>query len=133
VEDNAGGTVAFKLRSGLWFGRGTMRRQILTFALLLMLCACSTPRRGENITGPMTDISPEATEGRILYMAYCNKCHPQGEGGVGPALNNKPLPGPLIKSQVRLGGGAMPSFSKDFLADEKLDRIIAYLQILRKQ
>jgi hypothetical protein len=32
-------------------------------------------------------------------------------GGVGPALISKPVPGLLMKLQVRLGMGAMPAFS----------------------
>jgi mono/diheme cytochrome c family protein len=64
-------------------------------------------------------------------MRNCDQCHPRGEAGLAPALNNKPLPAFLIKFQVRQGLGAMPSFSKDDLSDQQLDDIIRYLQALR--
>jgi mono/diheme cytochrome c family protein len=44
-----------------------------------------------------------------LLMRHCHQCHPRGgDGGLRPALNNKPVPGFLVKCQVRLGLGAMP-------------------------
>lgn len=109
-----------------------MRLFTLAAILTLCLCACGTARRGETTAGLLAISSEKAARGEKYFMTYCNKCHPLGESGVGMAINNKPLPGPLIKTQVRMGAGAMPSFSKEFLSDEKLDDIIAYLQILRQ-
>ncbi|GAB7025530.1 c-type cytochrome [Geotalea toluenoxydans] len=109
-----------------------MRLIPLLVISLLFLSACGTPRRGENVAGPLTLASEKEVRGERYFMTYCNKCHPLGESGVGHALNNKPLPGPLIRTQVRLGAGAMPAFSKEFLPDEKLDDLIVYLQTLRK-
>lgn len=65
-------------------------------------------------------------------MRNCDQCHPRGEAGLAPALNNKPLPAFLIKFQVRHGLGAMPSFSKDDISDQDLEDIILYLQALRQ-
>jgi len=65
-------------------------------------------------------------------MKHCNQCHPGGEGGVGPALNNKPLPGFLIKFQVRRGMGAMPAFSSQVISDAQLDSLASYLKELRQ-
>ncbi len=72
------------------------------------------------------------TEGRKLFMKNCDQCHPRGEAGLAPALNNKPLPAFLMKFQVRHGLGAMPSFSKDDISDQELEHIILYLQALRQ-
>ncbi|WP_243374184.1 cytochrome c [Geotalea sp. SG265] len=109
-----------------------MRYMTLAVMAVLLLCACGTPRRGENIAGPLTLSTEKEVRGEKYFMTYCNKCHPLGESGVGFALNNKPLTGPLIRTQVRFGAGAMPAFSKEFLPDEKLDDILAYLQVLRE-
>lgn len=108
-------------------------RSIIAVALVgLLLAACGTARRGEPVAGLLVIPTEKIARGERYYMTYCNKCHPTGESGLGLAINNKPLPATLIKTQVRLGAGAMPSFSKDFLSDEKLDDIIAYLELLRK-
>lgn len=109
-----------------------MRLVILTLLPVIFLAGCGTPRRGENIAAPLAFSTEKEARGEKYFMTYCNKCHPQGESGVGFAINNKPLPGPIMKTQVRLGAGAMPAFSKEFLSDDKLDDIIAYLQTIRK-
>ena len=43
----------------------------------------------------------------------------EGEAGLGPEINDKPLPGFLIKFQVRHGMGTMPSFKKDRISRRK--------------
>lgn len=65
-------------------------------------------------------------------MKKCKQRHPLGDAGLGPAINNKPLPGFMIKSQVRLGAGAMPSFSKEEINGEELDDLVEYLKALRR-
>jgi mono/diheme cytochrome c family protein len=65
-------------------------------------------------------------------MTSCHQCHPGGMAGLGPAINNKPLPGFLIKMQSRAGLGAMPGFSSSELSEEELDAVVAYLKALRK-
>jgi mono/diheme cytochrome c family protein len=103
---------------------------VIAVMAVLWLCACGTPRRGEPIVGPLTLATEKEVRGEKQFMIYCNKCHPQGESGVGFALNNKPLTGPIIRTQVRFGGEAMPAFSKEFLPDGKLDDIVAYMLAL---
>lgn len=51
--------------------------------------------------------------------------------GLGPAINDKPLPGWLIKTQVRQGLGAMPSFDESELSETDLDALVAYLAALK--
>lgn len=105
-------------------------------ACLLLAClvaaGCSA-RRGEPVAGPLLLLTAEEIRGEKVFMQYCHKCHPGGERGLGPALNNKPLPGPMIKLQVRAGMGAMPAFSKELLPDPQLDDLVAYIKRLRKQ
>lgn len=54
-----------------------------------------------------------------------------GGAGLGPAINNKPLPGWLIRFQVRHGFGAMPAFSEKEISDGELNDVVAYLKALR--
>jgi mono/diheme cytochrome c family protein len=71
------------------------------------------------------------SEGRRVFMNRCHQCHPGGEGGLGPAINNKPLPGFLIHFQIRHGLGAMPSFPPDKISEEEIHSVIAYLNSVR--
>jgi mono/diheme cytochrome c family protein len=110
-----------------------MNRDLLGI-LLALVCAvaiaCSSARRGEPIAGPMTALDPSAQRGERVFMERCNKCHPGGEAGLGPALNDKPFPSFLVRFQVRHGLGAMPSFSEERISDEQLDDVLEYLGAL---
>lgn len=69
--------------------------------------------------------------GRDKYMQYCQKCHPMGEAGLGPALNNNPAPGFVKRFQVRHGLGAMPAFKADVISREDLNHIMKYLKTMK--
>lgn len=103
----------------------------LAASSILLVAACAS-HRGEPITKPVKTNTPQLSRGERAYMAHCDKCHPGGDKGLGVALKNKPLPGAMIKAQVRAGLGAMPSFSKEILPDDQLDDLIAYIKELRK-
>ncbi len=94
------------------------------------MLSCSA-RRSEPIVGPLS-LSPEIVEGRKIFMDHCHQCHPSGEAGLGPALNNKPLPAFAIRTQVRYGFGAMPAFGEDEISETELDALLAYLKALRR-
>jgi mono/diheme cytochrome c family protein len=98
----------------------------------LVLAAGCSARRSEPIAGPLGYTSPELRAGEIAFDRHCSHCHPGGEKGLAPALNNKPLPGFLIKFQVRHGLGAMPAFSEREIAPEELNALVAYLKELRQ-
>ncbi|MBV1796856.1 cytochrome c [Siccirubricoccus sp. G192] len=66
-------------------------------------------------------------------MRACHQCHPRGEAGLGPALNNKYVPAFLIRTQVRLGLGAMPAFPESALSAEELDAVVRYIQFMQYQ
>lgn len=100
-------------------------------AACLLLAACGSARRGEPIVGPIT-LSPAGQRGEQAYMRVCHQCHPGGEAGLGPSLNDKPLPGFLIRFQVRHGLGAMPSFDAGRVSGRDLDDIVTYLGELRR-
>jgi mono/diheme cytochrome c family protein len=104
---------------------------VFAVAVTLSLGACASPRRGAPIAGPIS-LSASAQEGRVLYMHNCHQCHPFGEGGLGPAINNKPLPSAVMKLQIRTGVlGSMPAFGKSELSEDELDRVVEYLKALR--
>lgn len=106
---------------------GRMATHVIAVSLVL---GCGPARRSEPLMGPLA-LSSNAEEGRTAYMKYCNQCHPGGEAGLGPSLNDKALPTFLKKFQVRQGIGSMPSFSEEEIPDEELDDIMAYLDALR--
>lgn len=109
------------------------RLVVLLGAIVLgaaLIAGCSA-RRGEPIVGGRRGLTPDLERGRILFMQHCHKCHPGGEAGLGPAINDKPLPEFLIATQVRVGLGAMPSFHRHELTDDELASLIRYLKALR--
>ncbi len=114
-----------------------MRRRVVagvlavTLAVSAMAAACGSPRRGEPLVGPPELKTEELRRGERVFFVYCNQCHPGGEGGLGPALNNKPLPAAAMRLQVRKGLGVMPSFSENAIPDEDLDAVVKYLLLLR--
>jgi mono/diheme cytochrome c family protein len=103
---------------------------LLSFAPFL-LAGCGSVRRDVPASEPVAVEKELVEQGQKVFMTYCHQCHPGGNAGVGPALNNKPLPGFLIKLQVRQGFGAMPAFSEETIDEFKLEALITYLFRLR--
>lgn len=98
---------------------------------LLLVLACITPRRTENIAGPLA-LDEQAERGEQVFLRYCHQCHPFGEGGLGWSLNEKPIPGFAIRAQTRVGFGAMPAFGPDEIDAEEMDALVHYLKALRR-
>jgi mono/diheme cytochrome c family protein len=97
------------------------------FLTVLLITSCSRynlPFREQQI--PAT---ADVQEGQVLYMRYCQKCHPFGEAGLGPSVFY--LPGISKKIQVRMGLGVMPSFDEHVIADDDLDKIMKYMKALK--
>jgi mono/diheme cytochrome c family protein len=69
----------------------------------------------------------KTARGQIVYDHHCRRCHSEGEGGLGPSLNDKKAPPFLIKLQVRKGLGAMPSFTECEISDAELDDLVCYM------
>lgn len=103
----------------------------------LYLASCSSRR----VKKDMTDIDaldPQIADGRLIFKDKCQKCHPNGEAGVGPALNNKKLPSVIIRARIRsratfLWTGRMPSFNKHEISKTQLDALMAYLKNMEKK
>ncbi|HUR27664.1 MAG TPA: cytochrome c, partial [Planctomycetota bacterium] len=92
--------------------------------LAALAAACSSARRSETVAGPLNLSDQETLRGAAVFMGSCNKCHPLGEAGLGPALNNKPLPKFMMRLQIRKGLGAMPAFSEKEISDGELDDLL---------
>lgn len=95
------------------------------------LGACGAKQRGEPAGPPVRPDTVAEARGARLFDQHCYPCHPGGEAGLGPALNDKPLPAFAIQLQIREGIGAMPAFDHDHLTDDEVDAIVAYVEELR--
>jgi mono/diheme cytochrome c family protein len=109
--------------------RANHRVALLLVMTAIVYLACGTARRRPPL-GPAPALSEQAATGQVAFMEKCNRCHPGGEAGLGPALNEKPLPDFLKRFQVRKGLGTMPHFSHEELSDAELDAILEYLKAL---
>jgi mono/diheme cytochrome c family protein len=111
-----------------------MRAYKLLFmvAVVSLSTGCRSVRRGEPITGTLERNDAVTQQGRAVFQQHCFQCHPGGEGGLGPGLNDKFAPVWLMKTQVRLGLGVMPSFGEDQISSADLDKLMKYVIALRK-
>lgn len=94
--------------------------------------ACGSSRRDDPVKGEFKPATAQIARGEQMYKRHCDYCHPSGASGLGPELNNKPLPGFAMRFQIRHGLGAMPAFPADSISDEDRDAIVEYLKALRK-
>ena len=115
------------------------RIPIILIIVLSIIVSCGSPRRietnlaKENITAEDQRIAA----GRLIFKNNCQKCHPNGEAGEGPSLNNIHLPGVLLRYRVRsksfvLWLGKMPSFNKSEISKKEMDGLIAYMKAVRR-
>lgn len=95
------------------------------------LVACGSARRSAPLgTAPLV-LSAEERHGQRVFMEHCNQCHPGGDAGLAPALNNKPVPAEAIRVQVRRGFGRMPAFGEELIDERALDALVSYMFALR--
>jgi mono/diheme cytochrome c family protein len=110
-----------------------MKKSIYLFTVSLLIVSCSS-RKSEPITNKTFDNKSERlANGERVYMMRCQKCHPGGEAGVGPALNSNPAPSFVKRFQVRHGLGVMPSFSTKEISRDDLHDVTAFLKTWKKQ
>jgi mono/diheme cytochrome c family protein len=105
----------------------------LLLLVLALAVACGPSRRSEPLVGPHRLDDPVLVRGEQLFASHCHQCHPRGEAGLGPSLNDKPLPTWLIRYQVRHGIGAMPGFSAERIAPDEMEPLLRYIVALRRQ
>ncbi|WP_426750332.1 c-type cytochrome [Myxococcus sp. Y35] len=107
-------------------------RTTMLAVLAFTTLACGPARRGPPFGAPR-QFTEQEQEGRVLFMRHCNQCHPGGAAGLGPAINNKPLPSVAMRTQIRQGVGAMPAFTDEMLDDAQVDAIVAFLNELQEE
>lgn len=103
---------------------------VLSCMAVLVFCftACVV-RKSEPLTGKIfIPANKSVANGERIYMASCQKCHPAGEGGLGPSLNANPAPGFIKRFQMRHGLGVMPSFKQTEIAKSDLHDISKYMK-----
>lgn len=98
----------------------------------IVLSQCSM-RKSE----PINQKNFQAANARIMngekvYMAYCHKCHPGGEAGLGPSITANPAPQFIKRFQMRHGLGVMPGFKKDEISKADLHDISKYLKAWKR-
>lgn len=79
-----------------------------------------------------------ATQGGMLYGTDCASCHgPDGEGGIGPALNSQQFLASADDDQIRaliavgIPGSLMSAYSLDFggpLTSEQIDALTVFIR-----
>src|SRR4051812_46878013 len=82
---------------------------LIALAALNPLGCGSARREPSNVPSDATS-DARLVRGKELFDRNCYQCHPGGETGLAPAINDKPVPAWLMKTQMRAGLGAMPSF-----------------------
>lgn len=105
----------------------------LTVIIIVVILSSCSSRRTEPFEGPLVTSDSSVIRGEIAFVQYCNKCHPFGEAGLGPALNINPAPKFIKAFQVRHGLGVMPSFKKDEIGENELKDILEYLKKLKRK
>jgi mono/diheme cytochrome c family protein len=113
--------------------KSSVARAVASLLCIGTMASCGTARRGAPIIGERHPADARLALGEQVFDRKCSQCHPGGEAGLGPALNNKPLPQFAVHIQVRNGVGAMPRFSSNEISDEQLGAVTAYMVWLRRQ
>jgi mono/diheme cytochrome c family protein len=110
-----------------------MKLAIATLVIAAALAAgCANEHRGQPEGPAIMPETPEDKVGQVLFDRFCYQCHPNGESGFGPALNDKPLPEIGIRTQIRVGVGSMPAFGEEVLTDEQVKAIASYVNTMRQ-
>jgi len=102
---------------------------LIATTLAFAAVGCGAARQSPPLQAQQPALTSEQLTGQRVYMRDCNGCHPQGAAGLGPALNDKPVPAAAIKLQVRQGVGAMPSFSEKEISAQELDALVAFMSV----
>lgn len=111
---------------------------VLTLLILSGLAIYSYQETGRLNNAAENFKSEQVTHGSEIYSTQCTACHgAQGEGGVGPALNNRSVLKNTLDnvffSVIRSGvpGTQMPAWSVDFggpLTDEDVHSLVAFIR-----
>jgi mono/diheme cytochrome c family protein len=104
----------------------------ISISLVAIWSSCSS-RRSEPVKQRNFVASrAEVAQGEKVFMRHCQKCHPAGEAGVGPAINSNPAPQFIKRFQMRHGLGVMPSFDRNEISKDDLRNISKFLKAWKK-
>jgi mono/diheme cytochrome c family protein len=105
-----------------------MKKAFYIPVIFIVLISACVARKSEPVKQKTFATSNESiARGEKMYMINCQKCHPAGEGGLGPSLNANIAPGFIKRFQVRHGLGVMPSFKQDEITRADLRDITKYI------
>lgn len=105
-----------------------MKAVISVMVVLILIMSCVS-RKAEVIKGKsFVTANEHIANGERVFMAHCQKCHPGGEAGLGPAINSNPAPQFIKRLQMRHGIGVMPSFKKNEISRNDLRDVSKYLR-----
>jgi mono/diheme cytochrome c family protein len=100
--------------------------------LVAVLFSCSSRKSEPVKQKQFVSQNVRIRNGEKIYMMNCDKCHPNGEAGLAPALNSNPAPQFIKRFQMRHGLGVMPSFTQEEITKDDLHDISKYLKALKK-
>jgi mono/diheme cytochrome c family protein len=101
---------------------------LVGLALFIVIIPSCVARKAEPLMQKtFVPANKRIANGERVFMAHCQKCHPGGEGGLGPAINANPAPQLVKRFQMRHGLGVMPSFKKDEITKKDLHDISKFL------
>jgi mono/diheme cytochrome c family protein len=106
-----------------------MRSIFIIYCIVLsaFIFSCSI-RKAEPITQrEFIPANERIANGQKVFMSYCNKCHPGGEGGLGPSITSNPAPQFIKRFQMRHGLGVMPAFKQHEISKKDLHDISKFL------
>ncbi len=109
-----------------------MKSCLMLALVLVSLVACGSEGHKQPMIGALS-LTPAEQHGQVLFAKFCHQCHPNGEAGLGPAINSNPAPMAAFRLQVRSGLGAMPSFPDAVIPDQDLDQLLAFVDARREQ
>ncbi|HEX5242577.1 MAG TPA: cytochrome c [Tepidisphaeraceae bacterium] len=126
------------MKSGVLKMPGGMRGWIAIAGAIAMVTTifstgCASSRRDALVARQVNVSNRQLEIGQRVFMAECNQCHPGGAAGLGPAINNKPIPGFVLRFQVRHGLGAMPKFDHSQISSQALTDLVLYVKTLRHE
>jgi mono/diheme cytochrome c family protein len=95
---------------------------------LTMFIACASRRSEPVKRKTFTAETAQIANGERVFMEHCQRCHPGGEAGLGPAINSNPAPQFIKKFQVRKGLGVMPPFTHGEISSQEAKDISKYMR-----
>jgi mono/diheme cytochrome c family protein len=104
----------------------------LGFISLLLLVGCVSRKSEPVKQKEFATADARLAKGEQAFMFHCQKCHPAGEAGLGPAINSNAAPQFVKRFQVRHGLGVMPSFKNEEISKDDLRDISLFLKTWKR-